>query len=192
MATLPSTHNRDNTSSSSIPLEGAELSQPPRHVKGVKVVPMYHPRMGYLHILAYAACNLVSRLPTEGPTASDSEAHSIATPSPPSNWRPLPPITEHQEKSSTSSHRFISASESNGVLAPASSLAPPPLNERRLRSHVVRLPVPSLHPYKDSSYGKLYHRNTIGLSNFIYESCSFALLEEDENRSRYLSNRIPK
>lgn len=188
MATLSSTHEHDSTLSSSIPPNDAEPGQPPRRVKGVKVVPMYHPRMGYLHILAYAACNLVSRLPTKEPTISDSETHSVATPSPPSNWLPLPPITKRQEQS-PSAHRSISASD--GVLAAVSTLTSPPLYERRLRSQDVRKPGQSPHPYKDSSYGKFRHQNIIGLSNLNYGFCSPALLEE-EIRSRYFSSRILK
>ena len=185
MATPSSTHEHGTTLSSTM-----EPGQPPRRVKGVKVVPMYHPRMGYLHILTYAACTLVSPLPTEGPTASDySEAHSVATPSPPSNWLPLPPITKHQETSS-GSHRSIS--ESDGVLAPLSTLTSPPLNERRLRSRDVKLPVRSPHPYKDSSYGKSRHQNNTGLSDLNYRFCSTALLKEDKTRSRSFSNRIFK
>lgn len=154
MATLSSTHEHDRTVSSSIPLEVAE---PPRRVKGVKTVPMYHPRLGYLHILAYAACNVVSPLPTKGSAiSSDSEAHSVATPSPPTNWVSLPPLTGHKEKS-PNLHRSIS--EPDGVLAPVSTSTPAALNTRRLRSRpLVRSP----HPYKDSSYSEFSHQNTTG------------------------------
>lgn len=159
MATLSNTHEHDSTSSSSIPRKDAELGQPPRRVKGVKVVPMYHPRMGYLHILTYAACTLSSPLPTEASAVSDySEAHSVATPSPPTNWVPLPPVTQHKEKSS-STHGSIS--ESDGVLASVSTLAPPPLGARRLRSHDARPSVRTPHPYKDLSYSELRHQNII-------------------------------
>ena len=179
MASVSSTHERDCTASSSTPLKDAERSHPPRRVKGVKVVPMYHPRMGYLHILTYAACTLVSPIPTGGSAVSDgSEAHSVATPSPRTNWVPLPPIDGHKEKT-PSSHRFIP--ESDGVPAPVSTLTPPLLNARRLRSQDVKLPVRSPHPYKDSSYSKFRHRNIISLSNLSSRFCSPALLKEDQN-----------
>ncbi len=159
MATLQTTHKHNTTSSSSIPLNDAELAQPPRRVKGVKVVPMYHPRMGYLHILAYAACNLVSRLPTNASTVSDSsEANSVATPSPPTNWAPLPPVTQNKENYPNT---HISISESDGALAPVSTLKPPPLGVRRLRSRGGRPSVRSSHPYKDSSYSEFRHQNII-------------------------------
>lgn len=157
MATLSNTLEHDRTVSSSIPLEDA---MPPRRVKGVKVVPMYHPRLGYLHILAYAACNIVSPLPTKGSAiSSGSEAHSVATPSPPTNWVPLPPTTKHKEKSP---NLQISISESDGVLAPVSTSTPAPLNTRRLRSHDVRPLARSPHPYKDLSFSECHHQNTIG------------------------------
>ena len=159
MATLSNTHEHNDTSSSSIPLEDAELGQPPRPVKGVKVVPMYHPRMGYLHILAYAACNLVSPLPTGASTVSDSEAQSIATPSPPTNWVPLPPVAHHKETFSSANG---STSESDGGFASVSTLTPPPVGARRLRSRDVRPPVQAPHPYKDSSYSEFFHHSIIG------------------------------
>ena len=160
MATLPATHQQHNTTSSStVQLKDADPGQPPRPAKGVKVVPMYHPRMGYLHILAYAACNLVSPLPTGASTVSDdSESHSVATPSPPTNWVPLPPATQHKVTSSSS---HMSMSESNGLLAPVSTLKPSPLGARSLRSRGARPSVRSSHPYKDSSYGEFRHQNII-------------------------------
>jgi len=157
MASLSTTQEHDTTSSSSIPCEDAEPGPPPRGVKGVKVLPMYHPRMGYLHILAYAACNLVSRLPTDGSAVSDdSEAQSVATPSPPTNWIRLPPVTQHKENSAS---LHGPTSESDAALAPVSTVKPPTLRARRLRSHDVRPPVRSTHPYKDSSYSELCHQN---------------------------------
>lgn len=159
MATIPTTHEHNTTSPSTIPLDDAELGQPPRPVKGVKVVPMYHPRMGYLHILAYAACNLVSRLPTEASAVSDSSsAQSVATPSPPTNWVPLPPVTQHKEQS-PNSHMPISVSD--GAPAPVLTLKIPPLRARRLRSQGARPPVRSSHPYKDSSYSEFRHQSII-------------------------------
>ena len=159
MATLPTTHQHNSTSSSTIPLKDAEPGQSPRHIKGVNVVPMYHPRMGYLPLLAYAACNLVSPLPIGTSTVSDdSESPSVATPSPPTNWVPLPPVTQHKETSSTA-HRFISGPD--GALAPVSTLKPPPLGARVLRSRDVKPSVRSPHPYKDSSYGEFRHRSIL-------------------------------
>ena len=159
MATLPTTHQHNSTSLSTIPLKDVEPGQPPRRAKGVTVVPMYHPRMGYLPLLAYAACNLVSPLPTGTSTVSDdSESRSVVTPSPPTNWVPLPPVTQHKETPS-GAHRPMS--ESGGVLAPVSTLKPPPLGARSLRSRDVRPSVRSSHPYKDSSYGESRNRNII-------------------------------
>ena len=157
MATLPTTHQHNSTSSSIIPLKDAESGQLPRRAKGVEVVPTYDPRTGYLHMLAYAACNLVSPLPTGVSTVSDdSESHSVVTPSPPTNWVPLPPVTQHKETSS-SAHRSMSGS--GGVLAPVTNLKSPPLGARSLRSRNVRPSVRSQHPYKDSSYGEFRHWN---------------------------------
>ena len=161
MAALPTTStttHQHNPTSSSTSTNDAEPGQPPRHVKGVKVVPMYHPRMGYLHILAYAACNLVSRLPTDTPAVSDdSESQSVATPSPPTNWVPLPPVTQHK---GTSSGADMPMPESNGVLAPVATLEPPPLRARSLRSRGARPSVRSSHPYKES-YGESRHQNIV-------------------------------
>ena len=155
MAAIPTTTEHNTTTPSSIPINDAELGQPPRPVKGVKVVPMYHPRMGYLHILAYAACHLVSRLPTDASAVSDSSsAQSVATPSPPTNWAALPPVTQNKEQS-PNTHSPIP--ESDGVLAPVSTLKPPPLRTLRQRSRGARPPVKSSHPYKDSSYSEFRH-----------------------------------
>jgi hypothetical protein len=187
MATLSSTHEHQTTLSSTVPCKDAELGQPPRRVKGVKVVPMYHPRMGYLHILAYAACNLVSPLPTEGSAIScDSEAHSVATPSPPTNWVPLPPIFKHMEMS-PSTHGSLP--EPSGVRAPVSTLTA--LNARRLRSHDLRPPARTTHPYKDLSYSEFRHSGVFGPNRSRW-FCSPALCKENQVRRRYFSNQILK
>ena len=153
MATLPNTHKSDTTLSPSILLDDAQPSQPPRPVKGVRVFPTYHPRTGYLHLLAYAACDLVSRLPTEGPGISDSEACHVETPSPPSNRPPFMPITNNQEKT-TSTH--TSKSKLDKELDPLSSSTLPPLTEPRQGPLVVRLRVRPQH--KDLSSGEFCHR----------------------------------
>ena len=186
MAALPNTHECDINIpvSESISLDDTQPNQPPRPAKEVEVVPTYHPRTGYLNLLAYAACNLASRLPTEGTGVSGSEARPVETSNPPSNRPPFLPITNHQEKS-TSTH--ASKSNLDKVLAPVSISTPPALNEPRRGPLVIRLRVRPQHSYKDSSYGKFYHHNTIGSFNLNHGSCSPALLKE-ESQNRGISN----
>ena len=189
MATPPNTHESDSTLSSSILLNDAQPNQPPRPVKGVKVFPTYHPRTGYLHLLAYAACDLVSPLPIDGPGVSGSEARPVEIPSPSSNRPPFLPITNNQEKT-TSAH--TSKSKLDNVLAPLSTSPPPPLKGPRQGPLVVRLRGRPQRPYKDSSSGKCCRHNTIGLLNLNHGPCSPALLKEDETQKRGFSNRTLK
>ena len=154
MATLPNTHKNDTTLSSSILLDDAQPNQPPCPAKGVKVFPTYHPRTGYLHLLAYAACDLVARLPTDGPGVSGSEARPVETPSPPLIRPPFLPITNNQDKN-TSAH--TSKSKVDTGLAPLSTSTPPPSKGPRQGPLVVRLRGCPQHPYKDSSSGEFCH-----------------------------------
>ena len=187
MAARPNTHECDINIpvAPSISRDDTQPNQPPRPAREVEVVPTYHPRTGYLNLLAYAACNLVSPIPTERPAVSGSEAYPVETPSPPSSRPPFLPITNHQEKT-TSTH--TRKSKLDEVPAPVSTSTPPPLKEPRRGPLVIRLRVRHQHPYKDSSYGKSCHHNIIGLFNLNYGSCSPALLKEDESQNRGISN----